>query len=1028
MKIKLTRGIALLLVVAVLFSVLPLASFAEDDGTSKQPIIEESEQSPETEPASEETQPEPAQPDPTETEAAPEPAPEEEPEQPAETDPVEETEAPQVETEAEQPEETEAAEDETAPAEDPAPEAEDSANAEEAESEEIPAESEPSSDEAQAEQPASTNKAKADQPNEATARMRIEAKIYFPEYVIPEVGARVSKTSIFHIDADGKSYNAYCLDPEKSTGQNAGYNPAGTGSSWSNLSRDKQRALSLILAYASGVAKQHNRSLTIYDRFVVEIMVWEIVAGQRNASNFTVTGNSGAKTTAIYDNIVLKAQGMDIVDANGNYVMAPWSESKMNDAKALYAEVIARIQKHGKIPTFAAIWPSSAPTYKLRYDSGRGVYTVTTPADTNDVLSDFTWSAPGMTFIKNSDNTMTVETADPNAIPSDALSAIGQGFDAEANENNCLAWEPAGENTGRQGCVAFNAATPDPAPAYIKLARAGAELRISTTAMNADTNGKYILPVEDMPLLDRVSITNEGDEEDVYLKAQLMEARLEDGNWVASPFKVDGNPVVIRKDFRVAAGESTVDMNYVLNARNLDGKRLVWYETVYRASDDVELASHRDAGDEGQTVFVVSPKIKTYASNNEDGSKMFYPLESVTLKDAAQATEIVADYDYRFVGKIYLTENGEEIQASVTEDFSADSAEKVLDMLYTFKATELRGKSVTVGLDLYWINGSGAAILLASHKDMNDADQTVKFRDPTAHTTATEAESNSHYAYAVSEVTIPDAYHYYDHEPGKPITVVGTVMLKRYDKDGNPYAVELLRDGKPVTQTITIDPKDEEGVEYLWFTFNALELEGEKVVIFEREYYNGDLLVVHEDVNDEEQTVTFRKPVLHTTATVNGSHYVDVAKKTKLDDVVDHENLYPGSDKPHVFVGQVMVPEKVNGKWVGKPFLVNGKPVISTVEIYVKEPNGKVVVSFEFDSTALKGKSCYIAETVYYDGKIIAVHNNPLDKGQTVHFNTTTETGDDNSPALWFALFIGSAALFLSMCVWSKRRRIWTKL
>lgn len=50
--------------------------------------------------------------------------------------------------------------------------------------------------------------------------------------------------------------------------------------------------------------------------------------------------------------------------------------------------------------------------------------------------------------------------------------------------------------------------------------------------------------------------------------------------------------------------------------------------------------------------------------------------------------------------------------------------------------------------------------------------------------------------------------------------------------------------------------------------------------------------------------------------------------------------------------------------------------------------NGSVDIEFTFNSTALEGKSVVAFETLYFDDKEIAVHDDINDKGQTITFNS----------------------------------------
>ncbi len=96
--------------------------------------------------------------------------------------------------------------------------------------------------------------------------------------------------------------------------------------------------------------------------------------------------------------------------------------------------------------------------------------------------------------------------------------------------------------------------------------------------------------------------------------------------------------------------------------------------------------------------------------------------------------------------------------------------------------------------------------------------------------------------------TIVDTVYYSGLIPGKEYKVNGVLMVK---STGKP----LMDDGKEVTAELTFIPELSEGEVELIFTFNAKALVGEKIVAFERIFYEGKEIAAHTDIEDEDQTV-----------------------------------------------------------------------------------------------------------------------------------------------------------------------------
>lgn len=174
----------------------------------------------------------------------------------------------------------------------------------------------------------------------------------------------------------------------------------------------------------------------------------------------------------------------------------------------------------------------------------------------------------------------------------------------------------------------------------------------------------------------------------------------------------------------------------------------------------------------------------------------------------------------------------------------------------------------------------------------------------------------------------------------------------------------------------------------------------------------------------EIKAVNDRVPELKTTATINGEKEVTAKGKITIDDVVEYKHLVPG--KEYKIVGTLI------DKATGKPFEIDGKPVTSEVVFTPEKSNGKVSVSFTFDSSAIKETTKLVVfETLYRDGIEIAVHADINDEGQTVKINvpvpekpSTPKTGDERNYGFWIGLgfiAIGGAISAVILKIKSKK-------
>ena len=100
-----------------------------------------------------------------------------------------------------------------------------------------------------------------------------------------------------------------------------------------------------------------------------------------------------------------------------------------------------------------------------------------------------------------------------------------------------------------------------------------------------------------------------------------------------------------------------------------------------------------------------------------------------------------------------------------------------------------------------------------------------------------------------------------------------------------------------VTTEATFIPAESNGTVDVLFTFDATELEGTSVVVFETLFQGETEISSHEDMEDEGQTITFtEQPRIGTTATVDGQHTAEPTGEITIVDVVAYSGLDPRRD------------------------------------------------------------------------------------------------------------------------------------
>ena len=154
---------------------------------------------------------------------------------------------------------------------------------------------------------------------------------------------------------------------------------------------------------------------------------------------------------------------------------------------------------------------------------------------------------------------------------------------------------------------------------------------------------------------------------------------------------------------------------------------VVVFESLYR--EDVEIAVHADIEDEGQSVKVYVPEIKTTASI--DGKKDITTAGKVTIEDVVSYTNLIPGTEYTIRGTLMnkatgevFTVNGETITAEVK--FTPKGRNGEVKVKFVFDASGItKSTSLVVFESLYRDD-----VEITTHKDIEDKDQTVTITPP----------------------------------------------------------------------------------------------------------------------------------------------------------------------------------------------------------------------------------------------------------------------------------------------------------
>ena len=394
--------------------------------------------------------------------------------------------------------------------------------------------------------------------------------------------------------------------------------------------------------------------------------------------------------------------------------------------------------------------------------------------------------------------------------------------------------------------------------------------------------------------------------------------------------------------------------------------------TVTRDAKTIDLGTFDDP----------EPEIHTTAYDASD-SDHYVGVGTVKISDKVEYSHLVAGKTYTVIGELHdaatgdaVTVNGQAITAEKT--FTAEDSAGSVTLDYAFDSYDLKGKTLVVYETL--TDAKGAK--LAEHRDKSDVSQQVTVLTPKLSTSAVGDADNSKSVTAEDDVTVTDYVRYTGLTAGQTYTLTGTLMDKSTKK------AFMDADGTPVTATAEFTAEAESGTTTVTFTFDASGIKtGTKLVAFETVATNGIEIADHKDINDIDQTVTVKAPVIGTTAVdaADGDKTVTGEENVAVRDTVHYNNVTPG--KTYKVTGTLY--EKVldkNGKVTKKVFKdKNGTPVTAEANFTAEDSYGNVDVTFTFDGSSLKeGTSLVAFESLSHNDKEIASHADVNDSGQTV--------------------------------------------
>ena len=222
------------------------------------------------------------------------------------------------------------------------------------------------------------------------------------------------------------------------------------------------------------------------------------------------------------------------------------------------------------------------------------------------------------------------------------------------------------------------------------------------------------------------------------------------------------------------------------------------------ATSKIDVGNETTPGTAAISETVADPEISTTALDRTTGlHEGNWQTGDIAIVDTVKVDKIVPGQTYTIKGVLMDKETGEALKDEngdeITEEYTFTAETESTTQTLTFEISDedtVKAKEIVVFEELYGPDEdvTGEMILRASHKDLNDTDQTVIY--PEIQTVALN-DSNSHVGNAGTSNNIIDTVTYEGVIPGNTYTVKGTL----YDKSTKAQITD--EDGVPITSETT---------------------------------------------------------------------------------------------------------------------------------------------------------------------------------------------------------------------------------
>lgn len=511
---------------------------------------------------------------------------------------------------------------------------------------------------------------------------------------------------------------------------------------------------------------------------------------------------------------------------------------------------------------------------------------------------------------------------------------------------------------------------------------------LDTSAINSRSAGKVAIPSANDEIVDTVTYSGLNGGDSYTLEGAVYKSN---DKTFASP--------IVQTTVNFTAQATTGTQDVVFTAFNstsvASGEKLVVTE-VLKSADGIVIAEHKDLADADQTItYTNKPVLVTKASLSDEDKK---------ITDTVTYSGLDASAEYIMTTTAYDATTGSMLPDSVTTEFTAsDTGNGKVDVVYDkFDAVDLAGHKLVMYESVALKSAPNAEV--ASHKDKNDADQTVVLGSNMEISTVAKAGTGSKYLDAIDSETIVDT-----------VTVTGLKAFEKYVARATLFDVtigELVTDTSSNTLTwseeFTTDASGNGSATVTLANFAASNKAGHTLVVYEEILNaNGVSVATHADSADEQQTVSVKKAGITTVlGDADGKKDMESSASMVFKDAITYSGLVPGNE---YYMVSTLV-DKANGQVLTD---TAGNKAIVTSTVFTANSTGsnKGSSSFTFANMAstMSGKTVVAFNDLYRvtDGtasgttvtdnvkaELVASEHDLANVSQTVSIDATIDVTD----------------------------------